>query len=403
MLLILTLALTACNDKPSSNTPNGQTEPPTDTANTPVETAPPNNVTLPDAEFIKVFKAPEGDYREIAYNYMLAMANYKWVAGESFKITWKDQGDFNVDLSFKKGETYYGLPYSERRASLEQFSQFCADGAQFKWDTYYYEDVIGNHCSSSMGLAYQQLIDFPYAGSLKPVGERRGIIRLCDGLEQPEGDTTKSWYSADVIKLNGQAKMYDAYLSMGRGDILAKFQTTSGHSRMVSRVEIFKNAVGKVIPTKCLVYTIEQTNAFDSDSDRKTTWWVEHKYTFNDLIDKNFIPLTLEIFHNGEELKDAYIAFDAKNTPDTILKALKGTVSSNFPISYVRATVTDKDGTVVGEIYRNKFDKAYKVNLSTSYNQLNISKLEPGTYTYTLHAGIARGGCDIEKFDFTIS
>ena len=67
MLLILTLALTACNDKPSSNTPNGQTEPPTDTANTPVETAPPNNVTLPDAEFIKVFKAPEGDYREIAY------------------------------------------------------------------------------------------------------------------------------------------------------------------------------------------------------------------------------------------------------------------------------------------------------------------------------------------------
>ncbi|MBE6642386.1 MAG: hypothetical protein E7615_01885 [Ruminococcaceae bacterium] len=356
-----------------------------------------------DYEFYKIFEAPKGDYREIAYNYMLAMANYKWIAGEDFSIAWKDEGDFKVNLDFKKGETYYGLPYSEQRASLEQFSQFVAEGGTFTSDTYYYEEIIGNHCSSSMGLAYQQLIDFPYAGSLKPVGERRGVIKLIDGLEQPAGETTKDWYSEDVINLNGKEKIFEAYAKMGKGDILGKFVKTSGHSRMVSHVEIYKTAAGKIIPARSLVYTIEQTNAFDKTTkDRNTTWWIEHSYTFQELLDTKFIPLTLEIFHNGEQLENAYIAFDDKNTPESILKTINGTVTSNFPISYVRATITDSDGNIVGEIYRRKFDKSYKVNLRTDYSSLNISKLEPGTYTYSLHAGIARGGTEIESFQFTI-
>ena len=189
---------------------------------------------------------------------------------------------------------------------------------------------------------------------------------------------------------------------MGRGDILGKFIKTSGHSRMVSKVEVFKTAAGKFVPSRSYVYCIEQTNAFEGGSDRKSTWWIDHKYTFKELIDTQFIPLTLEIFHNGESLEDAYIAFDAKNSPDTIKKVINGTVSSNFPLSYVRATVTDKDNKVVGEIYEYKFDKTYKLNLKTRYDKLNIGKLEAGTYTYTLHAGIGRGGCDIESFQFTI-
>lgn len=354
-------------------------------------------------EYIKIFDAPKGDYRQIAYDYMLAMANYKWVAGEDFSITWKEAGDFKVDLSFKKGQTYYGLPYSEQRASLDQFSQFVEDGGTFTHHTYYYEELVGNHCSSSMGLAYQQLIDFPYAGSLKPVAARRGIIKFIDGLEQPEGDTTKSWYSDDVISLNGKDKIFEAYSKMDRGDILGKFITTSGHSRMVSKVEPYRNATGKLIPARSLVYCIEQTNAFDKiNKDKATTWWVDHSYSFQDLIDTKFVPLTLEIFHNGEKLKDAYIAMDAKNTPESILKNINGTITSNFPLSYVRATVTDSEGKVVGEIYRKKFDKTYKVNLRQNYSSLNISKLEKGTYTYTLNAGIARGGFTIESFQFTI-
>ena len=400
MAILSLLMLSACgNTEDNTNTDTNETKAETTVQTEPEATEDQSSIVLPDTEFCQVFKAPEGDYREIVYNYMLSMANYKWVAGEDFAITWKEQGDFGVNLQFKKGETYYGLPYSESRSSLEQFSLFVEEGGSFTSDTYYYEEIIGNHCSSSMGLAYQQLIDFPYAGSLKSVGDRRGVIKLIDGLEQPEGETTKSWYSSDVISLNGEDKIYT---KMGRGDILGKFIKTSGHSRMVSKVEVFKTAAGKFVPSRSYVYCIEQTNAFEGGSDRKSTWWIDHKYTFKELIDTQFIPLTLEIFHNGESLEDAYIAFDAKNSPDTIKKVINGTVSSNFPLSYVRATVTDKDNKVVGEIYEYKFDKTYKLNLKTRYDKLNIGKLEAGTYTYTLHAGIGRGGCDIESFQFTI-
>ena len=363
-----------------------------------------NTVTIPEgSDYSKIFKAPEGDYREIAYNYMLAMANYKWVAGENFSIAWKDQGDFKVDLNFKKGQTYYGLPYSEQRASLEQFSQFVAEGGTFTYPTYYYEEIVGNHCSSSMGLAYQHLIDFPYAGSLKPVGDRRGVIKLCGDLKQPEGDTTKSWYSADVISLNGKEKIFDAYASMGRGDILGKFVEGSGHSRMVSKVEPVKSASGKLLPARSRVYTIENTNSFDKTADRNTTWWIDHSYTFQELLDTNFIPLTLEIFHTNEPIEDAYIVMKGKNSPETIAKLINGTIESNYPLSYVRATITDSDGNVVSQIYRSKFDKTYKVNLRTNYSDLKISTLKSGTYTFTLNAGIARGGFEIEKFDFTVN
>ena len=401
-LTLLVLSLISCN-KTNTPPPSDEDIQETEVSETQVSDENSLGVKAEDYKYFKIFEAPEGDYREIAYNYMLEMANYSWIAGEDFSITWKNEGDFKVNLDFKKGKTYYGLPYSEQRASLDQFSVFCENGGTFTSPTYYYEELVGNHCSSSMGLAYQQLIDFPYAGSLKPVGTRRGVIKLIDGLEQPEGDTTKSWYSEDVINLNGKEKIFEAYANMGRGDILGKFIKTSGHSRMVSKVEVQKSASGKILPSRSLVYTIEQTNAFDKiNTNKNTTWWVDHSYTFQELLDTQFIPLTLEIFHNGNELEDAYIAFDTEITPESILKSINGTVSSNFPLSYVRATVTDSEGKVVGEIYRRKFDGTYKVNLRQHFALLNIKNLESGTYKFSLKAGIARGGFEIANFNFTI-
>ncbi len=405
LIALLVLSLISCNNTTDSKNSDAKNENIQETEISETQDELKDSILniADNYKYFKSFDAPEGDYREIAYNYMLEMANYTWVAGEDFSITWKNEGDFKVNLDFKKGKTYYGLPYSEQRASLDQFANFVEKGGTFTSPTYYYEELIGNHCSSSMGLAYQQLIDFPYAGSLKPVGTRRGVIKLIDGLKQPEGDTTKSWYSEDVITLNGKEKIFEAYANMGRGDILGKFIKTSGHSRMVSKVEVQKSASGKILPSRSLVYTIEQTNAFDKiNKNKNTTWWVDHSYTFQELLDTQFIPLTLEIFHNGNELEDAYIAFDTEITPESILKSINGTVSSNFPLSYVRATVTDSEGKVVGEIYRRKFDGTYKVNLRQHFALLNIKNLESGTYKFSLKAGIARGGFEIANFNFTI-
>ena len=350
--------------------------------------------------FYKEFKAPEGDYRTIVMDYMMAMANTKWIAGENFEITWKKKGDFKVDLSFKKGETVYGVPYSQARASLDQFNMFAKDGDTFTSPNYYYEEMVGNHCSSSIGLAYQQLIDFPFEGRLKPGTARNGILSFVNGLKKPDGD---EYFTQDIFDLNGQEALFEAYASADKGDIINKIKPGTGHARMVRSVKVVRDENGKIDPENSIVYCIEQTNEFDKTrTDRKTTWWIDRPYSFQKLWNTKFMPLTLDIFHTKEQLKDAYIAFDGNNNGDSIKSGINGKVSSNFPLAYVRATVTDSNGNTVGEIYKYKFAKQYRIDLSEFFAELKTDTLPEGDYTYTLRAGIGRGGTEIEAFDFKI-
>ena len=149
--LALTAALlTSCNNDPTNDIP-AETDPPkVSDETTPMETENESGYNIPgfnpaDYKFYQIYEAPEGDYRRIVTDYMRKMADYSWVAGEDFTITWKKQGDFSVNLKFEKGQTYHGLPYSEARASLEQFSMFCEEGGTFTHHTYYYEEVVATH------------------------------------------------------------------------------------------------------------------------------------------------------------------------------------------------------------------------------------------------------------------
>ena len=115
-----------------------------------------------DYDYFHVFKAPEGTPREIVYNYMYAMSQIKWVATESWTTTWKGEGDFGVNLPYEKGKTYYGVPYARTNATLDEFQMYVTNKGTFTPNSPYYEEIIGNHCSSSMVMAYQQVIPMTY-------------------------------------------------------------------------------------------------------------------------------------------------------------------------------------------------------------------------------------------------
>ena len=360
-----------------------------------------NNIDRSKYSFFKTFEAPQGDYRDTVIGYMLKMADYEWVAGEDFSITWKSQGDFKVSLNYEKGKKYYGVPYSQARATLDQFTMFANDGKPFTSPNYYYEEMVGNHCSSSIGLCYQQLIDFPFAGRLMPNTARKDVLSFVNGLERPDKD---DYYTQDIFDLNGQERVFEAYASVQAGDIINKIKEGTGHARMAHYVKTVRDENGKIDPENSYVFCIEQTNEFDKTrTDRITTWWIDRPYSFQKLWNTKFMPVTLNIFHTKKPLEDAYIAFDKNNSPDTIANGLKGKVVSNFPLSYVRATVTDKYSKVVGEIYKYKFMAQYSIDLEEYSDELDISNLPQGEYNYELRAGIGRGGCIIESFSFEIN
>ncbi len=415
LCLFLLVALFSCGNKEPGKAPETTPETTINPLGDSVRTEAPKTEATTDAsakyepdlskyDSYKKFEAPKGNLRDIVYDYMYAMSQIKWVASKTWTSRWKTgDGPYEVNLSYLKGRTYYGIPYTDTKCGLSVFENYVIDGTLYP-NSEFHEELVGNHCSSSMGLAYQQIIDFPYSGDLKVSAAREGIIKLAEPLEMPpfRNNVPYSYTSETITAHNGAEKIYEAYSKLEKGDILYKIIDGYGHTRMVSKVEVKKSAIGKIIPAQSYIYCIEQTNAW-ADSKRNSTWFIDRKYSFEELNSSFFTPFTLCIFHEeNPKIYDAYIMMTGKNTEKTIKKLLSGTIESTFPLNAVRATITDANGNVVKEAMKYNFFSDYKISIRDMTPILGANNLPAGSYTFKLQASIARGTWDIETIPFTI-
>ncbi len=354
---------------------------------------------------VAIFKAPEGNYRQIVKDYMLKMANITWTPKETFSIKWKGEPRFKIDLTYEKGVTYHGMTYCDTKGTLDMFEQLL-DGDVFTANSEYYDECFGNHCSASMDMAYQQILDFPYTGTVKPNPQRGTMLKLTGNLVLPT--VYGSGYdSADIWAINSKEAVMEAYAELDTGDILYySNKHKSGHARMVSLpAEVVRFENGVIDPENSYIYTVEQTNAWDKTEaaqGKNTTWWIDHKYSFATLYQKFFKPVTFTAYTSGEKLKDAYMIYSGSNTAETIKDGVKGTVTTTFPLTYVRLTVKDTNGNLIKTAIKYNLSKDYFVDVSEMNEELGISSLEKGKYTFALRVGIARGGCTFEEFEFEV-
>lgn len=424
-LLLLIVSCGAPNGDPNETSPSDNTTKAdetntnngdnvvTETPGTKAESKAPGYTDFPKKEIPKkenydhyhIFEAPKGDPRDIVMDYMLKMAKIEWTPTTTWTTGWKGNSEFKVNLTYEAGKTYYGVPYSDTRAPLCEFQRFL-DGDKFTPNSPYYEELIGNHCSSSMNMAYQQIIDLSYPAGLRPTTKRLGLLRFPDGIITPPSESSTSpdlWYSDSVLKVNTRDAIMEGYASLDKGDIVMKDTKNGGHTRMISKVEVSKTVAGKINPGRSYVYCVEQTNAW-FDKNENSTWWIDKKYSFSELYDGYFMPVTLCIFHEETpNIDDAVICMEGKNTPESVTKMLTGTIESNFPLSYILVTVKDSTGKTVSEKFEYNLGEMYKYSLrKISYN-LGIDKLPAGKYSFHLEAAIARGSVTLESFEFTVS
>lgn len=354
---------------------------------------------------VAIFKPPVGDdYRQLVMDYMMKMADFEWTPKETFHIKWKNAGDYGVDLVYEKGKTYHGMTYANTKCSLDEFEQFFEDG-KFVPNSEYYEEIIGNHCSSSMGLAYQQLLDFPYYGGIAPCPTRGTMLKYCGDLKYPK-DFGKFDVS-DLWNLHSKKTVMEAYASVDKGDVLYFFsKVRTGHLRMISQpAEVTRFENGEIDPDNSFIYTVEQTNTFDTQDTargRNTTWLINRKRSFSTLYERFFCPITFTIFTSGEKPKDAFLTYTGINNAETVKNGINGDIISSFPLTYVRITVRDKDNKIVASSHRYDFQRTYKMDLVPMGEELKLNELSKGKYTLTIRAGIARGGVDFEKFEFEV-
>ena len=407
--MLLMAVLVSCGQAPQTETPatDGTSETAAPEQSTdPAATTEPKEKDWPEnpdeLTFFKVYEAPKGDPRQIVYDYMMAMAKVEWTPAEDFTIGWEGTPSFdpNMSLKFYKDKIYRGVTYGNTHCTFELFSLFLNENNVFKYDNYSYEKIVGNNCSTTMTLAYQQIIDLPIS-VLKPISSRVGLLQLAGNLKVPEG-MGDDWYTDEVFATNGQDAVFEAYTTLDKGDILYKSIRGTGHTRMVvGKPEITRTAAGKINPARSYVYCVESTNAWE-DSNQTSLWFIDKKYSFAELYDTAFMPVTLCIFHEENPVyDDAYLAYNGTITEEHVsFGTMPGTVSSNFPINYVMVTITDADGNVAYRKLDSGMSNVNNYDLRKLY--IDTKNLTPGNYTLTVRAGIARGGADIYKLDFSI-
>ena len=356
---------------------------------------------------VAIFKAPESDnYRQVVMDYMMKMANITWTPKETFSIKWKGEPRFPINLVYEKGKTYHGMTYTDTKGTLDMFEQLLEDG-EMTPNSEYYDECFGNHCSASMIMSYQQVLDFPFRGLCKPNSARGTMLKLVGNLHQPT-EFGRNYDSLDVWNANSKKDVMEAFALLDMGDIVYySNKHKSGHARMVSRPsEVVRFENGEIDPENSYVITVEQTNKFDTTewaNGRNTTWRINHKYSFATMYEKRFKPVTFTIYTSGEKSKDAYLIYKGNNDAESLLSGkLSGNVTSTFPLSYVRVTIKDDTGKVVMHSIKYNLPADYYADIADLNADLKLDTLKKGTYTCTIRAGIARGGKDFEKFEFTI-
>ena len=351
-----------------------------------------------------VFELPEGNFRDVAVDYMREQASVEWVCENGFSVVDKFEY-WSIGLEYKKGVTYHGITYTNVKSSMDEFMMFYSDG-KVNMESGGSNDVVGNGCFSSTQNATQQF-DPTVAGTTDVImpGLKTFEAKIVGSYKVPENIRR----TEQIISANGNDAMYAAYAELKKGDLIIQKDIDKGmsHVRMlVEDANIYTNASGKVIPSRSFVKTIEQTNAFDKTRTDgvNTTWYVDHIYTFSTLVSTNYVPVTLESYSKDRsEMEKPYLYLDSEIKPEILAKkTFSSTVKSNFPIRFVKIDILDKSGNVVASKMKNNMDDSRSVTLRNSFTSL-FNGVPAGDYTLVLNAGISRGSAEFARVDFSLN
>ena len=328
------------------------------------------------------------DPAKYVVDYMTKMATVEWTPQSTFHLYGKYQA-WKYDLVYEVGKTYYGLPFLVgSRGTLQQFNANVNNKTYIGGTTL--ANCIGDACYDAVYVALIQVcpsITFESTEDMLPKNNT-GLMAVGDwDTEITKTDTPT------IIQLTDKEVMAQAYAQLLPGDVILKHVVyqDAGHARIVnSKPTVVYNDDNTINLAESYITTLEQTNLWDKESDVKTSWWVNHKYTFEKLLSTNFVPL--RPIDYTKDFSSSYIA--TKDLPKT--NELKGTVFSNQYIFNIEIIVTNELGESV--YTENIYPNAKTYNLEDA--DFNASELDNGKYTMTIKSSLSFGTKQIANYNF---
>lgn len=243
-------------------------------------------------------------------------------------------------------ETVYGgIPYVTAGAgSLYRLAEFFdpATGTiDLSGDIFNDALTYGNACSGAACMAWSRVVSSAYMGYCKnmtpisgflPVGPYRysqpEIVSFAKKKLNPDGYGTH-----DICCENGEQVMFESYGQMKPADGIV----VSGHVRMNTAIPtVVRKADGTIDGEQSYALMTEQV-CFVSDTNHiriapdgthyTAQGLVDRKYTFRELFETDYLPVTFAEFSDPSCVKKSYVRALADATP------IKTILSSNYTIS----------------------------------------------------------------------
>lgn len=375
-VLVLLLSFVGCNNN-DATTPTPKSTAATE-ATTSTETIPPYSVPSPMAYPSYTFtETPDvNDLRETAVRAMRDLLTIQWTPAEN--ISYFNTAGRDKQFDYVAGTAYGGLLYSGAGSGLFQFLEYYNPETGlllYPGTADELRKTIGSGCADSLLWSWGTVANSFSSGYYPSVMvQQNGYLPVGNYTYDPN---LKSFYylpTEEIIKKNGEAVMLDAYTKVLPADALVS--SSADHAMMVIEEPTVRyKSDGTIDIENSYVYIQDQrggrtSKEFYEVKDGSTTIYFNSgtrlKMTFETLLDKNYIPVTLAEFTGAKAYENAEVTTQGKTC--TSLKDLQNVmIESNYPIAFISAKLVDGNGNV-SELDKILFHGANGEGPAKTYN-----------------------------------
>lgn len=286
-------------------------------------------------------------------DYMRAAASVQWTPKEDIPYYNPEQG-----FSFKKGETYYGIPYTQfsRNNNLDSFSTQLQtiDGVQYYVGPCEFDKYWGSDCSASVSNAWKQADpNFPSLLTRRLVPDRPKEV-------VPVGKYALNFYDStpQIVKENGLEVMKKAYAQLKPGDAVILHVDYDGHAMLVMKNE----------PENNRLFICDQTGlrrGVPKGRDGHSTFRLDYEYSYDDLFQAAYIPVALKKI---DDVAHEIQLFNGKNLDGWSVHVV-GTDDVNQDVFTVEDGVLHVSGEKFGGIMTNESYSNYRLTVEFKWGE----------------------------------
>lgn len=315
------------------------------------------------------------------------LLSINWSISEG--ISYNKAGPVSEKLFIHEADTTYaGVIYSNASTGLFQFMEYYDQETgrlQFPGSANQLKETLGASCADALIWGLNTVctsIEGAYYPSTMVI--QNGYYPL-GNITYDETLSNFSFLPTNkIIEQNGKDVVIEAYTMIQPADILVS--TPDNHGMMaILNAHVVKNADGTVNTAESYVMIQDQrggqgTGFYEQEIDGETILFsgrTEYKFTFDKLYEKGYIPVTTAEFLGEKAYEPAKVTVDQE--PDDFDELLETTVTCNYPIAVINATLIYPDDSTY-LIQKELFGGAGDAGVPKSVLLSELAVLEKGEF-----------------------